>query len=86
MVTIGREDVEIEFPDDRFISGRHCALEFTPTGYTLTDLGSRNGTFVRINASTTLSNGDFLFLGRQLLRVEVSSKQSGQSNKGEANT
>jgi pSer/pThr/pTyr-binding forkhead associated (FHA) protein len=85
MVTIGREDVEIEFPDDRFISGRHCALEFTPTGYTLTDLGSRNGTFVRINTTTTLSHGDFLFLGRQLLRVEVSSsKQSGQSNEGEA--
>lgn len=85
MVTIGREDVEIEFPEDRFISGRHCALEFTPTGYTLTDLGSRNGTFVRINSTTTLSHGDFLFLGRQLLRVEVSSgKETGQSDEGEA--
>ena len=81
MVTIGREDVEIEFPDDRFISGRHCALEFTPTGYTLTDLGSRNGTFVRINSTTTLSHGDFLFLGRQLLRIEVSSTgQAGHTN------
>lgn len=71
MLTIGREGVEIEFPDDRFISGRHCALEFTPTGYTLTDLGSRNGTFIRLTSTATLSHGDFLFLGRQLLRIEV---------------
>ena len=72
MVTIGREGVDIEFPDDRFISGRHCALEFTPKGYTLNDLGSRNGTFVRIDEPKVLENGDFLFLGRQLLRVEIS--------------
>jgi pSer/pThr/pTyr-binding forkhead associated (FHA) protein len=85
MVTIGREDVEIEFPEDRFISGRHCALEFTPTGYTLTDLGSRNGTFVRLNSAATLSHGDFLFLGRQLLRVEVGTvDQTSQLNQKRA--
>ena len=26
-ITIGREGVDIEFPDDRFISGRHCTIE-----------------------------------------------------------
>ena len=81
MVTIGREGVDIEFPDDRFISGRHCALEFTPQGYTLTDLGSRNGTFVRISESQTLEHGDFIFLGRQLLRVEIG---SGDANGAES--
>ena len=81
MVTIGREDVEIEFPEDRFISGRHCALEFTPTGYTLTDLGSRNGTFVRLNETASLSHGDFLFLGRQLLRLEVGAEDEAIQDK-----
>ena len=84
MVTIGREGVDIEFPDDRFISGRHCALEFTPQGYTLTDLGSRNGTFVRISEATVLEHGDFIFLGRQLLRVEMSACDDAQT-KSEVN-
>lgn len=79
MVTIGREGVDIEFPDDRFISGRHCALEFTPKGYTLTDLGSRNGTFVRISSAITLEHGDFIFLGRQLLRVEIGAADTSET-------
>jgi pSer/pThr/pTyr-binding forkhead associated (FHA) protein len=39
---------------------------------TLTDLGSKNGTFVRINDELTLEHGDHVFLGQQLLRVEIS--------------
>jgi pSer/pThr/pTyr-binding forkhead associated (FHA) protein len=38
---------------------------------TLTDLGSKNGTFVRINDDLALEHGDHVFLGQQLLRVEV---------------
>ena len=82
MVTIGREQVEIEFPDDRFISGRHCALEFTPSGYTLMDLGSRNGTFTRLKEKHQLVHGDFLFLGRQLLRVELGDSNTPASRSG----
>ena len=38
---------------------------------TLTDLGSKNGTFVRITDESPLNHGDYVFLGQQLLRVEV---------------
>jgi hypothetical protein len=38
---------------------------------TLVDQGSRNGTYVRIRGERELGNGDYLFLGRNLLRVEV---------------
>jgi hypothetical protein len=38
---------------------------------TLTDLNSRNGTYVRLRAEKELSHGDYLFLGRKLLRVEI---------------
>ena len=38
---------------------------------TLTDLGSKNGTFVRINDESPLDHGDYVFLGQQLLRVEI---------------
>jgi pSer/pThr/pTyr-binding forkhead associated (FHA) protein len=37
----------------------------------LTDLGSKNGTFVRINDEAPLAHGEYVFLGQQLLRVEV---------------
>jgi pSer/pThr/pTyr-binding forkhead associated (FHA) protein/RNA polymerase subunit RPABC4/transcription elongation factor Spt4 len=70
-VQIGREDSEMNFPDDIFMSGRHAKLELAPDGtYTLHDLGSRNGTYVRIRGERELAHGDYLFLGQQLLRVE----------------
>ena len=39
--------------------------------FTLTDAGSKNGTYVRIEGEHELSHGDYLFLGKQLLRVEM---------------
>jgi pSer/pThr/pTyr-binding forkhead associated (FHA) protein len=72
-VTIGRENCDIEFPHDRFISGRHCKVEFDGEGAAVTDLGSRNGTYVRVNGQRALEDGDYLFVGKQLLRVEIAS-------------
>lgn len=70
-VAIGREHCHINFPNDRFISGRHCRVDFGGVGAVLTDLQSRNGTYVRIKGQRELQHGDYLFLGRQLLRVEI---------------
>jgi pSer/pThr/pTyr-binding forkhead associated (FHA) protein/ribosomal protein L40E len=70
-VTLGREGNDINFPDDPFISGRHAQVSFTDAGLVLTDLGSKNGTFLRISQDTPLSHGDYVFMGQQLLRVEV---------------
>ncbi len=71
-LTIGREGNDLDFPTDRFISGHHARLDRHPDGrVVLTDTGSRNGTFVRISAATELVHGDYVFLGQQLLRVEI---------------
>jgi pSer/pThr/pTyr-binding forkhead associated (FHA) protein len=70
-VTIGREGNDINFPDDPFISGRHAELRVTGGALSVTDLGSRNGTFVRIDGQRVLAHGDYVFLGQQLLRVEI---------------
>jgi pSer/pThr/pTyr-binding forkhead associated (FHA) protein len=70
-VTMGREGNDINFPDDPFISGRHAQLVFGDAGITLSDLGSKNGTFIRISQDTPLNHGDYVFMGQQLLRVEV---------------
>jgi pSer/pThr/pTyr-binding forkhead associated (FHA) protein len=71
-LTIGREGNDINFPNDPFVSGRHATVSVIEGGrLQVTDLGSRNGTFLRIRGQTLLQHGDYVFLGQQLLRVEV---------------
>lgn len=72
-LAIGREGNELDFPDDRFISGHHARLDLSDDAKVLlTDTGSRNGTFVRIKGAQELFHGDYLFVGQQLFRVEIS--------------
>jgi pSer/pThr/pTyr-binding forkhead associated (FHA) protein len=70
-VSIGREGNDINFPDDPFISGRHAQIQLSSGVLTVTDLGSRNGTFTRVTGEHVLKHGDYVFLGQQLLRVEI---------------
>jgi pSer/pThr/pTyr-binding forkhead associated (FHA) protein len=69
--TIGREDSDMNFPDDLYMSGQHARITAGGGGYVVTDLDSRNGTYIRIAEEQMLSHGDYLFVGRQLLRVEM---------------
>lgn len=71
-VIIGREEADMNFPLDVFMSGNHARVEMTGKDqFKLVDLDSRNGTFVRIRDEQVLGHGDYLFLGKQLLRVEM---------------
>lgn len=71
-VTMGREENDINFPDDPYISGRHAAVKAEGVDYFLKDTGSKNGTFYLLEQPQTLEHGDYVFLGQQLLRVEIS--------------
>lgn len=71
IITLGREGNDINFPEDPFISGRHAELRATGGVLSVSDLGSRNGTFVRVDGERVLKHGDYVFLGQQLLRVEI---------------
>jgi hypothetical protein len=53
------------------MSAAHCKLEESGGRVTLTDLNSRNGTYLRLKAEKELGHGDYLFIGRKLLRVEI---------------
>jgi pSer/pThr/pTyr-binding forkhead associated (FHA) protein len=68
--TIGREVARVCFPADRFVSSKHARIEVTATGMLLSDVGSSNGTFVRIAAPEPLTSGDQVLVGLQLIRVE----------------
>jgi pSer/pThr/pTyr-binding forkhead associated (FHA) protein len=72
-ITVGRDGCDMNFPNDPYMSGRHCRVELGADGrYTLVDLGSKNGTYVRIHNERELVHGDYVFIGRELLRVDIS--------------
>ncbi|MBN2359862.1 MAG: FHA domain-containing protein, partial [Deltaproteobacteria bacterium] len=56
---------------DGFISANHCALAFADGRVLLRDLGSSNGTYVRIRGERELRDDDFVLIGNQMLRVEL---------------
>lgn len=70
-LVLGREEGDVTFPDDEFMSRRHAAVRKATPKPKLEDLNSSNGTFVRIRGDYTIKNGDLLRLGDQLLRVEI---------------
>ncbi len=72
--TLGRESGDITFPTDGFVSGRHAVLQVRQDRLFVKDVGSSNGTFLRLSAPTFLENGDHLLIGRELLRVELSER------------
>jgi pSer/pThr/pTyr-binding forkhead associated (FHA) protein len=67
---VGRESGDVTFPTDRYVSGRHARIDVSENAVTVTDLGSSNGTFLRIPGAVEIVPGDQVLLGMQLLRVE----------------
>ena len=73
-ITIGRTGCSINLGDDTFLSQAHAELLLEPDGTVrMRDLGSSNGTFVKIppHAERELRDGDCVRLGREVLRVAV---------------
>jgi pSer/pThr/pTyr-binding forkhead associated (FHA) protein len=70
-ITLGRERGEINFPEDGYVSGLHCRLAIQNGHAFLTDLGSSNGSFVRLGGEAEIHDGDVLLMGQQLFRVNV---------------
>lgn len=70
-VLIGREGCDINFPDDSYVSPRHCRLTFNDGGVVATDQDSKNGTFKRLSGERQLQHSDYVMFGNELVRVEV---------------
>jgi len=68
---LGREVGDITFPGDGFVSGRHAVLNARGERLLVKDVGSSNGTFLRLSAPTFVEHGDQFLVGRELLRVEL---------------
>jgi len=72
-LVVGREDGDLNFPGDVYMSAKHCTIEEKDGKFVLTDHDSRNGTYLRLKTEKPLAHGDFLFIGHKLLRVEMNS-------------
>jgi pSer/pThr/pTyr-binding forkhead associated (FHA) protein len=73
-ITIGRTGCAVSLGEDPYLSQAHAELVLEPDGGArLRDLGSSNGTFVRVppHAERELHDGDGLRMGREVLRVAI---------------
>lgn len=71
-IIIGREGCDMNFAEDRNVSRRHSKVVQSADGsFLLSDLDSRNGTYLETKGDCQLSHGDYVFIGHHLLRVEI---------------
>lgn len=68
---LGRERGDVLFPEDGYVSGLHCRIHLDGTRAFITDLGSSNGTFLRLRTETEVGANDVLLMGQQLFRVGI---------------
>jgi pSer/pThr/pTyr-binding forkhead associated (FHA) protein len=66
--SIGRLDGDITFPDDPYMSPLHAKLSWEEGRLEVRDLGSRNGTWVFLEAPHRLADGDQFLIGSQVIR------------------
>lgn len=68
-VTWGRNKGNYVFSDDSFMSRVHARVYQRGENYFLEDVGSRNGTFVKVRGKTPVPIGATVLAGGQLLKV-----------------
>src|SRR5271157_1526368 len=70
---IGRENCDLNYPQDTLLSPRHASVAVREGKLVLRDLGSQNGSFIRQRQDTELTPGDVFLLGRELFRFNTQS-------------
>ena len=81
----GREQADIVFAEDPFLSRRHAAIvmDRDHMRFTLRDLGSSNGSALRCRGERALRHGDQFRLGRHLFRFDLISAPDGRGGRGQ---
>ena len=87
-IVLGREACDLSFPNDSQCSQRHAQILRRSSRHArrwyLRDLGSRNGTFVRIERARLKGAREFIVGRRRFLFREVPEARSGDSGREEA--
>jgi len=70
-ITIGRTRGTYIFPEDPFMSRAHSKLYHRGEDFFLEDVGSRNGTFVKVRGKAPVPNGATVLVGSQVLKADI---------------
>ncbi len=68
-VVVGRENADIEIPEDTFVSGAHCQFSCRDDGLFVEDLGSANGTYTRVRSGEAVPFGGLVLVGQTQFKV-----------------
>ena len=72
-LTVGKApDCDLAVQDDEYLSRRHARIYQSDGVVYLEDLGSANGTYVRVRRPIVLEAGDEILVGTSVLRFEES--------------
>ena len=67
---VGRGSGDVSFPHDGYVSSKHATITVGDGSLAVKDLGSANGTFVRVHGQAAVTSGDLLLVGEQILRID----------------
>jgi len=70
-ISFGRSRGTYVFPEDPFMSRAHCKIYHRGEDFFLEDLGSRNGTFIKVRGKAPVPVGATVLVGSQVLKVEA---------------
>ena len=71
-LTVGRGQGDVGVEDDPFVSPRHVRLMVEGDALFAEDLGSLNGTWLRVRNQVELRPGDTFRVGHQIMRIDLS--------------
>jgi len=67
---MGRSDGDILFPDDGYVSGKHARIMLVDGRCMIEDLGSSNGTYLRIRGEGVFKVGAKILMGTQPFAIQ----------------
>jgi class 3 adenylate cyclase len=70
-VTFGRSRGTYVFPEDPFMSRAHAKVYHRGEDFFVEDLGSRNGTFLKVRGEAPIPNGCTVLVGSQVFRIDA---------------
>lgn len=70
-ISFGRTRGTYVFPEDQYMSRAHCKIYHRGEDFFLEDVGSRNGTFVKVRGKAPIPPGATILVGSQVLKAEI---------------
>lgn len=69
-LTVGRENGDITFPQDGYVSGTHCRVIGDDSGVYMEDAGSSNGTYMRVRQGQVVPFSSLILIGQKLFQID----------------